>query len=464
MATSSGLPLPRTGRRRRAAAWALVLLWAAPVAAAASGRKVAVSLALNSGGVVQGRVVEYDDARVLLEVQQQVVTLEWDRVRTPSAYQARKKILETERGGARYLTAEDHFQLGCFLAVRNNHSAAVSEFRKATQRDPAYADRIKQVWLDIRRDKERVRKDHDTLIRSRRDGSAAPAAIDTPAPGGGRQYTPEQHAAALNRNYAFGGEIRERIAPELVLLETHHFLIWTDWPEHKRNLLSRWSEEMYRQMCQEFGFAPEQPVWLGKCPLFIFWHKAHFEKFAEAVDDYHRPNTLGYTKTTASGYVHVVLRRLGNGAEDLNRFATTMVHEASHAFMHAYGPPQNLPPWLSEGFADYVAERVLGDRCPTGETAASVAREYVAGFKQIDALFSYTDSPPGHYYPIAYSLVQFLIERDHAAFVDLINDLKAGRSLPQSLARRYQGMTLKTLEHGWRVWIKRTADDPQNLR
>ena len=154
--------------------------------------------------------------------------------------------------------------------------------------------------------------------------------------------------------------------------------------------------------------------------------------------------------------MHVVLRRLGNRPEDIDKFAVTMVHEASHAFMHNYGPPTNLPPWLNEGLADYIAERVLGDRCPTGENAEALARQYVARNKSIREVFKYETSPPGHFYPICQSLVQYLIQRDGDAFVAMINDLKAGVDIDKALKKHYSGMNLNILDQSWRTWVKKT--------
>ena len=113
----------------------LVLCAAAPRRAHGDGgRMIRVTLDLNNGRQITGLAGtgagDYDDFRIILKVGEQLITVEWNDVKTPSAYSARKKILQSVRGSARNLTAEDHFQLGYFLAVRNNRAAAVAEFRK----------------------------------------------------------------------------------------------------------------------------------------------------------------------------------------------------------------------------------------------------------------------------------------------------------------------------------------------
>ena len=431
-----------------------------------NGRMVRVTLDLNNGRQIMGLAGDYDDVLIVVQVGAHLTTVQWDDVKTASAYGARKKILESVRGSAQNLTAEDHFQLGYFLATRNNRAAAVAEFRKAERRNAGFKERIKTAWREIRRARERNdKRSREPIYSQRKD--AQHSALGPQSSVLSPRYSEEQHRQAVKAFKHFvDTEVRDKIAPDLVLLETRHFLIWTDWPEAKRNLIPDWAEQLYNVMCDEFGFPRDDPIWLGKCPLFCFKNKRRFEKFAKTIDGYDATKALGYTKTTDSGYVHVVLRRLGNRPADIDKFAVTMVHEASHAFMHNYGPPfgsepqgrrpTNLPPWLNEGLADYIAERVLGDRCPTGENAVALAREYVARNKSIREVFEYQTSPPGHFYPICQSLVQYLIQRDGDAFVAMINDLKAGMDAEKALKKHYSGMNLNVLDYSWRTWIKKT--------
>ncbi len=433
-------------------------LFISPAPAVEDGRKVQVTVQLRSGKQITGLAADYDDFRIILQVRDQVVAVEWDDVDTSSAYQTKKKILEAVRGSARNLTAEDHFQLGYFLAVRNRHTAAVSEFRRAQQRDPSFAERVKTAWRDIRRAKERNAKKLSEPIYSAREAAPAAGAMGRTRHGMIYQkFTEEEHRLAVKAVKQFVEQtIRSEIAPDMVLLETRHFLIWTDWPEAKRNLIPDWAEQLYNAMCEEFGFPKHEPIWRGKCPIFCFKNKSRFNKFAKAVDGYDSKSALGYTKTADDGYVHVVLHRLGNSPADIDRFATTMVHETAHALMHCYGSPRNLPPWLNEGLADHIAERVLGDRCSTGEIAVAFAKQFVQQKKPIKELFAYDRSPPAQFYPICQSLVQYLIHTNAEAFVGMINDIKGGLEGRKALAKHYKGLNTNTLEHSWRAWVAKT--------
>jgi hypothetical protein len=438
-----------------------VLLWMLMTASAGYGALVSdleLSLKTNSDERVVGRVMEYNDDSVVLAIGQAFVSIFWEDVETSSAYRAKKTILTNERGSETSFTAEDHFKLGYFLASRQRSSAAGREFRRAEALDSKYKVQVKDAWRNLRRQREQGRK-----ARGAPMSPASPAAprVGT-VPGGQRgtgqflHFTEAQHDEAIRAYRAFGVQVRDTISPKLVLLETRHFLIWTDWPESTRNQIPEWVEEMYSMMCKEFGFSSEDPIWLGKCRVLCFKNKARYRKFAMEFDDYDASTTLAYTKTITGGQVQVVLRRLGNKPADIDQFATTLVHEGTHAFLHCYRSERKLPAWLEEGLADYVAEAVIPQRSRTGEASAAAARQIVQSGKSIDELFDFTGSPPAHYYPIAHSLVSYLIDRDHAAFVATIDDFKGGMDFPAALARNYIGLTTKGLDSSWRAHIRKT--------
>ncbi len=428
--------------------------WLVVVAAVTPGQAATeLELRLLSGQRVVGLATDHDDTGVVLDVEGELMALDWKDIDTSSAYMAKKALLVAMRGTDRNFTAEDHYHLGYFLAARNRYGAAGREFRQAESRDPSMAPRIKQAWRDIRRAKESNNFRNRTKLRD----------IETPPPA---QPVADRSNGYLNLDEAktqeilkvyreFGEKVRREVAPDLVLLETRHFMVWTDWTESSRNLIPDWAEQMYSMLCREFGFSPNETIWLGKCPLFCFRNRARFEAFAQKFDNYAAGDALGYAKTDSTGYVHVVLRRLGSDQAAIDRFATTLVHEGTHGFMHCYRAPVKLPAWFEEGLADYVAERVVPDRSRTGENSVRLARQVVAQGRRIDDLFQFTSSPPGHYYPIAHSIVDYLIRRDRAAFVSVIDDTKSGMAFDHALARHYKGMDTRSLELAWRNEISR---------
>ncbi len=415
---------------------------------------------MRSGNLISGTVSEFDERGLVLLAEGKLLPISWDDVETPSAYQVKKKLLTVIRGNEDSLTAEDHFRLGYFLAVRNHHTAAIAEFSKARKRDPAYATRIEQAWKEI----QRLKEQNKTPPENPFDGPHANSPRNEAAPDSPSQtdvnylkLTPEQHQEVLALCKDFGNVVREETAPDLVLLETTHFLIWINWPENTRNQIADWAEQMYSVLCREFGFPQDEPIWLGKCPIFCFKNKKQFVEFAKRYDQYDAEKILGYTRTESSGYVHVVLRRLGNEPADLDRFATTMVHEASHAFIHGYVSPLELPAWLGEGLANYTAQRVLGDRCRTGAESVAVARQFVQLNRSLTDVLKYDrEELPPEYYPIAHSLVEFLIRTDRNGFVNLVRELKKNQPFATAWSKSFKTLPLSDLQREWESAVQRS--------
>ena len=157
------------------------------------------------------------------------------------------------------------------------------------------------------------------------------------------------------------------------------------------------------------------------------------KKFARHFDGYDGINAIGYTRSIeANGHVHVVLARRGRLASDFNRVACTLVHEGTHAFIHRLFSTRLIPHWINEGYAELMAERVLGDRCPSGENAALLARQYVRHDWPIGGLLESVGPLEVHDYSLAHSLVAFLEHDRPNRFAGLVKDLKTGMTFQSS--------------------------------
>ncbi|UCC32233.1 MAG: hypothetical protein JSU86_08105, partial [Phycisphaerales bacterium] len=183
-------------------------------------------------------------------------------------------------------------------------------------------------------------------------------------------------------------------------------------------------------------------------------------------DGYGGKDAVGYTRSIErNGHVHVVLLRRGRSQADFDRFACTLVHEGTHAFIHRLYTSRLIPHWVSEGYADLAAERVLKDRCPAGENAELLARQFVRYDWPITELLGSAGPIPVHQYPLAHSVVAYLEGSGHERFAGFIKDLKTGESVPAALAANYDGLTLDQLEADWRSAVRDadpTTDPPSN--
>ena len=107
------------------------------------------------------------------------------------------------------------------------------------------------------------------------------------------------------------------------------------------------------------------------------------------------------------------------------------------------------------------AERVLGDRCYTGETADLLAKQYVQYNWPIGNMLRSTGPIAVHRYPLAHSIVAYLDSLGRARFSGFIEGLKNGATVARALADNYDGLTTDQLEAGWRSVVRERHGFPQ---
>lgn len=463
---------------------------AAPAAAPLVGdpvSTVSVDLKLRTGGAISGLVVEYDDHGLVVVRDRTPYVFAWTEIEPGKAYVAWRKIRVHERGGEGKLTAADHFGVGRFALQVGRNDLAADEFARARRLDRSFEPRIRGALAEFR---ERRRSTESGVSGGRVDKAAAnPSvvadsgadrpdaeasvdAVDAALPEGevggfalslpsaSEGIDPARREDVRNRVMeayrAFGAKVQEILGKGVVLVETEHFLIWTDWDARERSRLSEWAEAMYRAVGEQLALAPDADVFLAKCPIFCWKNKAGFRKFARSFDGYSGVDAVGYTRALEkSGHVHVVLVRQGGSPDDLDAFASTLVHEGTHAFLHRLHSTRLIPHWINEGFANAMTERVLGERCPNKENAALLARPFVRYDWPIGD-FLRDSGPIGvEQYALAHSVVEFLLAQGSDRFAGFVRGLKDGQALPVALAAHFDGLSLEALESRWRDSIRR---------
>ncbi|MCG3131747.1 MAG: hypothetical protein FLDDKLPJ_02552 [Phycisphaerae bacterium] len=420
---------------------------------------IEVTLTLPDGVEFTGKVVDQDEHAVIVFADGAPHVFAWRDQTGGSEYRVRKALLRMTRG-ADGLTAEDHFRLGVRMLERDETQLAVNEFRDAARLDRTYDARAREA-MSAQRDR---RTDSPPPA-----SPADPSAFETPPASGTaelleslasssdelriRPTPPEQVEAVTARFRAFfDPRLKSVIGPEVSLVETAHFLIWTDLPASQRPSLADAAERMYDALCRQFEFDPASTVFLGKCPVFCFRSKGRFLRFARAFDGYRETNAAGYTRSVEDrGYVHVALFYQGQTREDWKRFLCTLVHEGSHAFLHRLHASRLIPGWINEGYADLMTERVLGEDSFTGECAALLGKAFARHDWPVHNLMRGSGPILVHQYPVAHSLVGWLESRDSRSFMRFILLLKEGNPVETALASAFEGMSLEAWESGWRA-------------
>jgi len=439
-------------------------------------RTIEVTLDLETGGSITGMVVDHNEHGIVVAAGGTPYVVAWDDVETRTAYVTRRDLLAMARGGPDELTAADHFDIGLFALSRDRSDLAATHFGRAGTLDRRYQQRARAAFQEYRERKQAEVSDRGPL-----DDDVAPGALGPPAarpePGlaeridaGLPEYdasgtatatTPEMRARAREVYRHFDGAVKDLLGEKVALIETDHFLIWTDWELRHHQRLAQWCEAMYAAVAAEFGLDPRASVFLAKCPVFCWRSKARFLRFAERFDAHDAHDATGYTRSIEkNGHVHVVLLRRGASVRDFNRFASTLVHEGTHAFLHRLYSTRLIPHWVNEGCAELIAERVLGDRCPAKENAALLAGQFAQQGWSIRGLLHSAGPIEVHEYPLAYSVVSYLHAQGSDRLGHFIRQLKAGEDLASALATSFDGLGLDELEVRWRAAVASVESSP----
>jgi len=422
---------------------------------------VRVQLTLRTGGVIDGLVVEHCDDGLVIAHDRTPYVFSWQALEPGSALEAKRKLLALKRGGEDALEAADFFELGSLALTIGRPETSAGLFRQASKLDAGFGPRAAE---SMAKHHARVAARTDATVPYSDEVEAGNSVGDdseTNVEFGLGALVPVETAAPAVRKQVdgiyriFGEKVREVMGEDIALIETEHFLIWTDWKKRHHTMLAETSESMYRALCTQFGLDPNENIFLAKCPVFCWRSKQRFVKFARFFDGHEGSNAVGYTRSIErNGHVHVVLLRHGTTQIDFDRFASTLVHEGTHAFLHRLYAPRLIPHWVNEGLAELTAERILGERGVAAEEAAMLARVYVRYDWPLGDLLA-SAAPIGvEQYGLACSVVTYLDHRGSDRLASMIRSLKDGESIPDALAHAYSGLTTAQLEADWRQWVR----------
>lgn len=441
---------------------------AGPQSGAGSRERLEVLVALNTGGSLRGAVLDWNAHGLVLLGGERPYVFSWNELDADSGLAVQRQLMAAERGDLR-LSAEQHLRLGEYALRRNRRAAASEELTEAVRRDPSLKARA-EALVAAHPPRKRDRDGSFPKTEPRGDaeegpGGASGAMTFEPAltsgesSGGMVRPSAEARARILQVYLRFGRQVQEAIAKQIALVETEHFLIWTDWAKAEHALLAEWCERMYAELAQQFGVPDGETVFLAKCPVFAFRSANRFRRFARTFDGYDAAQSAGYTRSIESnGHVHLALLRFGDSEADYDQFAWTLAHEGTHAFLHRWHATRLIPHWVNEGLAEWMAQRILGPRCPAGANARMLARVYVQHDMPIRDLLDEAGPIETHQYPLAHSVIEYLSTGGAERLTGLVRELKEGRSVSEALADQWEGLTPERLDAEWRRWVRSWAE------
>lgn len=434
-----------------------------------------VQLRLRTGGAIEGALLDYNDHGLVILHGDNPYVFGWLEIEPRSACLAHRTAVAASKGGRQHLDAEDHFRLGVFELARHRKDFASDSFTEAARRDSSYHEKNRRAITEY---KEKLKGNADEAASGSESDEGAEPDVPTPnshLPGSnasnGRpdpfpmlvpQPSPENREKILEVYRTFGAKVQELLDARLVLLETDHFLIWTDWEERERERLVNWCEGMFDALRRQLNIPADESVFLAKCPVFCFRSAPSFHQFARQFDGYDVRDAIGYTRSIASsGHVHIVLLRQGQKPHDFDRFACTLAHEGTHAFLHRLYSTTLIPHWVNEGYAELIAAQVMGERCPGDGNATLLAQQYVKRNWPISDFIQGVGPIAVYHYALAHSLVRFLHERGPDRWAGFIRGLKSGQTVAEALRQNYEEMTLEQMEVLWRehITLSKMADE-----
>jgi hypothetical protein len=221
------------------------------------------------------------------------------------------------------------------------------------------------------------------------------------------------------------------------LTEIRFFLFFTDIPANQVAPYITNLDAMYSELCKGFGVPQGKNIWLGKCIIVAFLEKSAFQAFeAKFMDNPEAEGAAGLHHSSSDGRALISCYR-GN---DPSFFATVMVHETAHGFLHRLRSTVHIPPWINEGVADWVAAKVVKNNSSIAQTQ-KVGVDLIRQTNTLGAEFFSDDARlvPAQY-GIASSLTKFMLQIDPGRYRAFILGIKEGYTPEESLARTY-GLT-----------------------
>ena len=311
------------------------------------------------------------------------------------------------------------------------------------------------------------------FVANPRSGAAeAQATVSWPNPAPGvaaSQYKyqkPTLQQALTNRGLAFqmAEDTQRKIVGTMHPVETGHFLIFSAWNWSNDASLGDLCERMYQMLSQQFQVPAQEQVWIGKCPIYLFWDPAHYDRFISEID---QSRILDPATAHANGY-HATRGRFSyiviNGVSKFGRtadqakieFYHVLVHEGTHAFLDRYVSGRPLPVWVEEGLADFIAASLV-PQSEVNRKYVTATRSALHNLETVNLLLEKKSDLTPAEYGLAQSLVRTLVNQDRNAMVRFLELMKEGKSEETALTESYH-VSRREFVRAWAVlWQRELA-------
>ena len=362
----------------------------------------------------------------------------WSNFKPDDANRLCKKLLDWRQ-------ASQYIQLARMLfSLQGADKLADAALQDAIRRDRNCAKDVDALRLEVAEHRRKIVEDR--RIAAEKDFQAKAVGmndlankVEAPRVKPWNVATDAQRAEALIEMKADADRWLKQVNLRYCIVEGKYWVLYADLPLGETKELARRMDAMYETVANMFALPVGLNIFHGKAVVIV-----------SASDDHYRAIEMAAFNSMpppgAIGLCHMVGPKVvvsANKSADENRFIATLVHEASHGFMHRYGSPARLPSWADEGYAEYVAAESFpdsttkADRKPQGLKWLRDENNHV-----LDVLhMNYEDgSWPGADaigYAIGYLAVDFLVQTKGETFREWVKDVKAGIPWEEAMQKRF---------------------------
>ena len=330
-------------------------------------------------------------------------------------------------------------EVGALRAEVAEHRRKVIEDRRIAAEKEFQA---KAVGADTAKKKDNAPKEKNNAPKEKDDAPMAQSArviSDAPRAQPWSVATDAERAQALTDMKADADRWLKQVNLRYSVVDAKYWVLYADLPIGETKDLAQRMDDMYETVAKMFALPVGLNIFHGKAVVIVSATEAHYRALEMAAYNSMPP-------PGAIGLCHMVGPKVVVSAyksQDANRFMATLVHEASHGFMHRYGSPARLPSWADEGYAEYVAAESFAnsttkdDRKPQGLQWIRSGTNNVLNVLHMNYEDGSWPGPDAIGYAIGYLTVDYLVQTNHQAFGEWVKDVKAGIPWEEALKKRF---------------------------
>lgn len=247
------------------------------------------------------------------------------------------------------------------------------------------------------------------------------------------ELTDEEQKKATDAQKEYLKKVTDASKLPMQLQETKFFLFLSDIPPQQTAMYVPYLDQMYVKLCEAYGIPKDTNIWQGKGVVIAFLTKEAFHGYEIAFFGEPKIGAAGLAHLSGDGNVVISCFR----GESPTFFASVLVHETAHGFMFRYKSPAQLPIWLEEGAADWIASAIV----TSDKTILRRQQKAIQNMRMSGTMGGVLDAQQailgGDFYGTSSSLTDFLLRKDPKRFRKMLEAIKLNTPWEKALQNAY---------------------------